>query len=184
MAWLAKIVSKARLNFVSRSWIKNRGSPPRSTRSISKLRGCCVIQAASGLRVQATYSTIRVPIETRNSTYSRRSQTVSTVKKPQARIVFLCWRRNDRLAAARPRCRRNAGAGEHVPHQRRGNRDPELVQLANDPDVAPMIVLPREAQDQFAQLLVDRWPTPRSVRVRPPARDDPSVPAQQPLGRD
>ena len=46
--------------------------------------------------MQATYSTLRVPIETKNSTYSRRSQTVSTVKKSQARIAFPCWRRNDR----------------------------------------------------------------------------------------
>ena len=55
---LAKIASKARLNFVSRSWIKNRGRPARSSRSIRRLRACCVIQAASGWRVQARYSTL------------------------------------------------------------------------------------------------------------------------------
>jgi hypothetical protein len=32
------------------------------------------------LLAHATYSTLHVPIETKNSTYSRRSQTVSTVK--------------------------------------------------------------------------------------------------------
>jgi hypothetical protein len=42
------------------------------------------------LAVQATYSTRRVPIETKNNTYNRRSQTVSTVKKSQARIAFPC----------------------------------------------------------------------------------------------
>jgi hypothetical protein len=42
------------------------------------------------LLVQPTYSTLRVPIETKNSTYNRRSQTVSTVNKSQARIVCPC----------------------------------------------------------------------------------------------
>jgi hypothetical protein len=32
----------------------------------------------------------------KNSTYSRRSQMVSTVKKSQARIPAACWRRNAR----------------------------------------------------------------------------------------
>jgi hypothetical protein len=50
----------------------------------------------SGLLVQAAYSTRRVPIETKNSTYKRCSQTVSTVNKSHATIVCRCWRRNDR----------------------------------------------------------------------------------------
>jgi hypothetical protein len=37
-----------------------------------------------------------VPIETKNSTYKRRSQTVSTVKKSQASTVSACCRRNER----------------------------------------------------------------------------------------
>ena len=59
-----------------------------------------VIHAVSGLLVQATYSTRRVPIETKNRTYKRRSHTVSTVNKSQARIVFPWWRRNDRQLKA------------------------------------------------------------------------------------
>ena len=95
-AFTAKTPSKARLNFVSRSWIKKRGRSPRSSRSMSRLRACWLIQAVSGVLVQATYSTRRVPIETKNKTYTRRNQTVSTVNKSQARIVCPCWRRNDR----------------------------------------------------------------------------------------
>jgi hypothetical protein len=38
--------------------------------SISRLRACWVIHGVSGLLVQATYSTLRVPIETKNSTYN------------------------------------------------------------------------------------------------------------------
>jgi len=52
-------VSKTRPNFLSRSWIRNRGRCPRSPRSISRLRACCVIAAIPGARVQATHSILR-----------------------------------------------------------------------------------------------------------------------------
>src|SRR6266545_6331629 len=45
------------------------------------------------------------------------------------------------------RRRRDAGAGEHVSHQRRRDGDPELAQLADDPNIAPVAVLAREPQD-------------------------------------
>jgi hypothetical protein len=48
------------------------------------------------------YTEIRALPEREHSTYSRRSQTVSTVKKSQARIAFLYWRRNDLVPATRP----------------------------------------------------------------------------------
>ena len=60
--------AKARLNFVSRSWIRNRGRRPRSSRSMSRLRACCIIQAPSGLLVQATYSIRRLPMQMKTST--------------------------------------------------------------------------------------------------------------------
>ena len=100
------MASKAAANFVSRSWIRNRGDRPRSSRSISRLRACCIIQAVPGLLVQATYSIRRLLIERKTSTYSRRSQTVSTLKKSQARIVSPCARKNERQLS-RSRC----GAG-------------------------------------------------------------------------
>jgi hypothetical protein len=83
MPSLWKMPSKARLNFVSRSWIRKRGRWLPSSTSISRLRACWVIHDVSGLLVQATYSTRRVVIETKNSTYNRRSQTVSTVNRSQ-----------------------------------------------------------------------------------------------------
>jgi hypothetical protein len=46
-----------------------------------------------GLLVHAKYSTRRLPIERKASTYRRRSQTVSTVKKSQATIDSPCTRR-------------------------------------------------------------------------------------------
>jgi hypothetical protein len=89
-------------DFVSRSWMRKRGRGPRSSRSINRFRACWIIHKVSGLLVQATYATRRVPIETKNKTYSRRCQTVSTVNRSQARIEFPCWRRKVRqLEAAR-----------------------------------------------------------------------------------
>lgn len=86
MSSLWKTLSKAQLNFASRSWIRKRGRWLRSPRSISRLRACWPIHIALGLLVHARYSTLRVPIETKNSTYNRRSQTVSTAKKSQASL--------------------------------------------------------------------------------------------------
>jgi hypothetical protein len=90
--------------------------------------------------------------------------------------------RNDRQLEA-PR----SGAGgmparASVSYQRRRDPDPELAQLADDPDIASVSVLARKSQDQLADRFGDRRPTRPSVRVRPQAGDDSSV--QQRLGRD
>ena len=111
---LPKMLSKARLNFLSRSWIKNRGRWLRSSRSISRLRACWTVHAVCGLAVHAMYSTRRLPIETKNSTNNRRGQTVSTVKKSQARIVSVFAQERAPTGAGALRCRRDTGAGEHV----------------------------------------------------------------------
>jgi hypothetical protein len=98
--------SNARANFVSWSWIRNRTWLSRSSSAISRLRACCNIQPVSGLLVQAKYSIRRLPIERKTSTYRRRSQTVSTVKKSHVKIDSPCSRRN-----ARHDCRSRCGAG-------------------------------------------------------------------------
>jgi hypothetical protein len=50
----------------------------------------------SGWAVTPATCTRRVPSSMKHSTYSRRSHTVSTVKKSQATIPAACWRRNAR----------------------------------------------------------------------------------------
>jgi hypothetical protein len=52
--------------------------------------GCWVTQAPSGLAVTPARWTSRVSSSMKNSTYSLRSQTVSTVKKSQATISAAC----------------------------------------------------------------------------------------------
>src|SRR5262249_16638168 len=59
-------------------------------------RDCCATHAASGCAVHPARCTRRLPTSIKNRTYSRRSQTVSTVKKSTAMIVSACVRRNSR----------------------------------------------------------------------------------------
>ena len=60
------------------------------------LRACWATQPPSGLVVTLATWTRRVASSMKNSTSSRRSQMVSTVKKSQARMPAACWRRNAR----------------------------------------------------------------------------------------
>jgi hypothetical protein len=93
----ARRASKAHGNFASRSWMRNCICQSRSWSSISRL-------------VQARYSTRRLPIERKTSTYRRWSETVSTVKKSQARIDSPCARRRRATIAS--------GAAATAPGQR------------------------------------------------------------------
>ncbi len=124
----------------------------------------------------------RLPIEMKTSTYRRRSQTVSTVKKSQASIdsACACRKARQRLPAAL-RCRRQARDREHVADEARRDVDPELAQLTDDPLIAPARVLPGEAHDQLAYLMADRWPSGLAVGIRPLVSDQPAMPAQERL---
>src|SRR6266496_1699263 len=178
-----KTASKAQLNFESRSWINNRGRWPRSSRSINRLRACCSIQAPSGLLAHATYSIRRLPMQMNTSTSTRRSRTVSTVRKSQANVVAACARRNERQSSW-PRW----GAGgtpaalSKLRTKEAETSIPSLRSSPTYPDVAPAAVLARQPQDQLAHLAVDRRSTGATARVRPVSSDQLPVPAQQRLG--
>ena len=74
------------------------------------------------------------------------------------------------------RPRRGAGptlrAAEKHRDTRRGGADPELPQLAFDPQVSPPGVLPRHHKDQRADLRIDRGAPGRAMRPRPLPRDE------------
>jgi hypothetical protein len=76
--------SKERENFESRSRIRNL--TPRSRSPTATLRACWVTQAESGFLVRPKTWTRRDPSSIAKSTYTVRSQAVSTVKKSTARI--------------------------------------------------------------------------------------------------
>src|SRR5439155_55547 len=70
---------------------------------------------------------------------------------------------------------------QHLAHGGRRNRDPETVELADDPFVSPVRVLPGETQDQLAERALERRSPGPPVRVCPAARDQLAMPAKQRL---
>jgi hypothetical protein len=62
-----KISSKARLNLLSRSWMRNR-KECSSPSCMTRWRACWAVQWPFGLEVQAMYSIRRVASEMKNST--------------------------------------------------------------------------------------------------------------------
>src|SRR6266498_283856 len=93
---VAKTASNAAVNFVSRSRIRNRYRPARSPRSMSRFRACCATRCSTGCGVTPSRCTRRVASSMTNSTYSRRSNTVSTVKKSTASTLWAWACRNCR----------------------------------------------------------------------------------------
>ncbi len=71
---LSKTSSKARLNLVSRSWIRKRIGLGRSESDQANWRACCAGQRPSGLAVQPARCTRRLPNSRKKSTYRRPSQ--------------------------------------------------------------------------------------------------------------
>jgi hypothetical protein len=77
------------------------------TQHQQQVPGLLVTQPPLGLAVTSARCTQRVSSSMKNSTYSRHSKTVSTVKTSQATIPAAWWRRNARQVVA---VRRGAGS--------------------------------------------------------------------------
>src|SRR6266571_5041251 len=148
--------SKLRQNFASRSWSRKRTCRPRSPSTSCRLRACWVTQALPGWAVTPARCTRRVSSSMKNSTESRRSQTVSAVRKSHATIPAACRRRNARQVVA---VRRGAGSS---PWPR------SVVRIAVAEPCTPS----------------RRWPGGLAVRGDPRVGDQPPVPAQRRLRLD
>ncbi len=96
----ANTSSKARVNLLSRSRIRNRGTVVPSavsrSRSIDSSRARWTTHDPLGWSVTPTRRTRRVPSSMMNRTYSVVRRTVSTVKKSVATMPAACARRNAR----------------------------------------------------------------------------------------
>jgi hypothetical protein len=107
----------------------------------------------------------------KNSTCSRRSQTVSTVKQVARDDPggLLAQERPPRPGDP-PRRRVQPVAAQR--HADRSCRDPnpEVLELSLDALVAPAGIVPGQADDQLLHLLIQRWPAD-PLRVGPRAGD-------------
>src|ERR1039458_6055795 len=83
-----------------------------------------------------------------------------------------------------PGCRVEPVALEDRPHRRGADGDAHGHELPVDPSVAPRRVLFRQSQDQGDSAGEYPWPPWASMRIRPPAADELSVPAKQGVGLD
>ncbi len=79
-----------------------------------------------------------------------------------------------------PRGRTRSRRPEQAADRRRPDPDPELAQLASDPDAAPAGVLPSQPEDELTDLGIDRRPSrPTGPAVGPLPPDQLAVPAQE-----
>src|SRR5919198_298158 len=110
---------------------------------------------------------------------------VSTVRKSQASMLAACARRK-----ARQDEWLRSGAGRRPPASSTFRTEvadtemPKPFEFADDPSVSPVRVLVVEPQDQTAYRRLKQRPTGSPMRIRPAARDELAVPAQQRLGLD
>src|SRR6266540_2818665 len=165
MTWVpseANTSSKARVNLLSRSRIRNRGVAVPAGRSIESSRARWTTQSPFGWRVTPARRTCRVPSSMKNSTYSVVRHTVSTVKKSVATMPEACARRNAR----------------HVTDGGRRHRHSQLLEFALDAPVTPARVLPGQPHDQRNHVLGERWTATSRVGPRPLAGDQAPVPPQ------
>jgi hypothetical protein len=154
--------------------------PRRSPRFMARLRACCTVHAPVGCAVTPARCSLRVPCSMNTSTYSRLSSAVSTTRKiagdDRSRLG------SQELPPGRPcspRRRADARGVQDLPHRGRGDRIPDLRELALDSPMAPGRILPRHLDDQRLNRGPGgrtSWPAP--ARVVPLAGDEVTVPAQ------
>ena len=88
------------------------------------------------------------------------------------------------MGPARRRGGSEAVAAKDVGDASLRHRNAELLQLADDAQVAPPGVLPGEAHDQLDGLVGKGWPAGPAVRVGPASADQSAMPAEDRLGRN
>ena len=86
---------------------------------------------------------------------------------------------------ARPAgCRPHASAVKDPAHGAHSDMDPELAQLALDPDAAPPLVLPAQTDNEIGGFRIEWRPSRTTARVGPLPPDELAVPAKERLRRD
>jgi hypothetical protein len=128
--------SNAAVNSVSLSWIRNLKLSARPLEGHQHVAGLLGHPLPVGWAVIPARCTRRVPCSTKNSTYRRRRNTVSTWKKSAARIVVAWASRNARPGLpGPPGCGIAPGVLQDLPHRRRREHVSQPGQLSVDAPV-------------------------------------------------
>ena len=131
-----KTSSRSRVNLLSRSRIRNRGSTPSSASCISRLRACWVTQRP--VRVRRDPRQMDAPGRELDEEQDIEplQEKRATVRKSHSRMLTACWRRNSaQLGSSRIRRWLDPRLPEDRPDRTRGELDPEPDQLALDPPI-------------------------------------------------
>jgi hypothetical protein len=188
--------SKTPVNLASRSRIRNRNRLACSPCQSADCGPVAPPTPPSDARSLRARYTRRLASSIMKNTYSRRRNTVSTVKKSQASTPCAGAARNSPPGRSHPARRRiQTGPLENGPH--RAGPDPvaEPAQLTVNPAATPARILPRQPQHQPAQLRRHRRttvapmrsptpphqiPMPTQQRLRPHEQHTPPMPRQDP----
>src|SRR5262245_41222802 len=148
MSSLWKMLSKAQLNFASRSWIRKRGRWLRSA-EIHQQVACLLAHPhrVGVARTRAVRDPARADRDEEQHVQPAKPDRIDREEIAGEHCLNVLSEERAPAELVTSRRRRDAGAGEHVSHRRRRDGDPELAQLSDDPNIAPVAVLAREPQD-------------------------------------
>ena len=133
------------------------------------------MQLALAMRDGSYFSSIQCSRRNIRPSRAQRDR-VDAEKVTGQRVGSLCAKELRPGRSRSSRGRFEAMSSKHIPHARRRDRDTELPQLADDPEIALPRVLPSETKDERDDLVVERV---RSDLVR--TRERP-VPANELAG--
>jgi hypothetical protein len=177
---LRKTSSKARLNLLSRSWIRNRAGVARSESDQANWRACWVVQRPSGVRGAACE--VHAPAaefeeeEHVEASEPERLDGEEVAGDNRTGVGTQEVAPAELGASAR---RRDAGSPEDLGDCCRRDSLTYTCEFTDDPLVAPARVLTRESQHELTDLLRDCGASRSRSRVRPPSPYKLAVPTQQ-----
>jgi hypothetical protein len=180
-----KTSSKLLVNLVSRSRMRNRKRRPASSRPAAKL--LCHLGHPWAVRIGGDTEDV-------HDTSLQFDHEQHVVAPEENGIDMEEVGGHDALGLGRaklaPGWTRSSGSrwetmtAQHCRNARLRHGDTELLELADDPEVAPPGVLPRQAADQLHGLVGQGWTTWLAVRVSPALLHQRPVPAEDRLRRD
>ena len=179
MPSLVKTVSKSRVNLLSRSRIRKRNDDGCSWSAQANWRACWVTQAPLGFAVQpARWTASAAKFDKEEDVQPLQRDRLDGEEVDCEHALRLCPQEGTPGEPGTRAGRAEPCFAQDLLHRRGRHSQPEAVQLAGDPLVAPARVLARQAKHQFADLAADRRST-APTGVRPAASDEAAVPAQQ-----